>query len=94
MRPCGSSPTIVAGWPARADVATAKCDEPHLELEAGLVRRSPAGDRAGWIAGYFTFLSIHSMLTDLGRVMAVPTARFQIIWDSMPIARETLKSTV
>jgi hypothetical protein len=32
--------------------------------------------------------------TDFGRVMAVPTARFQTSWLSMPIARETLKSTV
>ena len=46
------------------------------------------------VRSYFAFFSSQSMLTDLGRVMAVPTARFHTNWDSMPMARETLKSTV
>jgi hypothetical protein len=43
---------------------------------------------------YLACSATHFMLTDLGRVIAVPTARFQTSWDSMPIERETLKSTV
>ena len=36
----------------------------------------------------------HSVETDLGRVMAVPMARFKTSWANMPIARETENSTV
>ncbi len=36
----------------------------------------------------------HSVLTDFGRVMAVPSARFKTNCDSIPIARDTENSTV
>jgi hypothetical protein len=36
----------------------------------------------------------HVVVTDLGRVIGVPMARFMIIWAHMPIARETPKMAV
>ena len=43
---------------------------------------------------YFLSVLMNLDPTDFGRVIAVPTARFQIICDSIPMARLTLKSTV
>ena len=45
---------------------------------------------------YFFCISalIHAVLTDFGRVIGVPIARFRMSCANMPIARDTLNSTV
>ena len=55
-------------------------------------KRRPAA-QAGTLA-FFTCLPSHSVLTDFGRVIAVPRARLSTSWERIPMARDTLKSTV
>ena len=67
-----------------------------LPTASRLAPPSPEQHRVGseGTLRYFTFFLIHSVVTDLGRSIGEPRARFTTSCDSMPIARETENSTV
>lgn len=86
--------TGAAGGLITAKVVGAK-ERPRNVIAAGPVEDQsvaaayPACE-ACWAANCLT----HSVLTDFGRVIAVPIARLSTSCESMPIARLTLNSTV